>query len=65
MVDYDLYIEIKGIPTDRDYCKWKQFKFNLDIYDSQDLHNLIGVEIDNRNLIPEEFRNKHINLGLS
>lgn len=63
LVDYDLYIEIKGIPTDRDYCKWRQFKFDLDIYDSQDLHNLIGVKIDNRNLILEEFRTKHLDIG--
>jgi len=61
--DYNLYIEIKGLPSDRDYCKWEQFTENLDIYDSYDLYNLgILQEYDNRLLIKEKFRFKHINL---
>lgn len=66
LIDYNIYIEIKAIPTLKDFEKWKQFEYDLDIYDSLDLHNLgLDIPIDNRNLIPEEFRNKHINLGLS
>ena len=61
---YDLYIEIKGLPIERDYCKWKQFQNKLDIYDSYDLYNLgIIKNFDKRQLISDEFRNKHINLG--
>ncbi len=63
---HKLYIEIKAIPSDRDYEKWRQFKYDLDIYDSLDLNNLgLSISIDRRNLIPEEFRHKHITLGLS
>lgn len=62
--EYDLYIEIKGIPNERDYCKWKQFDGNLDIYDSLDLFNLgIINSFDKRYIINEEYRSKHINLG--
>lgn len=61
--DYNLYIEIKGIPSDRDYCKWEQFTEKLDIYDSYDLYNLGILDgYDNRLLIKENFRLKHINL---
>ena len=62
--EYDLYIEIKGLPTERDYEKWKQFNGNLDVYDSKDLFDLgIINTFDNRYLVNEEFRKKHINLG--
>lgn len=61
---YDLYIEIKGLPNDRDYHKWEQFPGNLDIYDSLDLFNLgIINSFDKRHFITEEYRSKHINLG--
>lgn len=59
--EYDLYIEIKGQPNERDYEKWNQFTEKLDIYDSKDLYELgILNKYDLRNLIKEEFRNKHI-----
>lgn len=59
--EYDLYIEIKGSPNERDYEKWKQFPKKLNIYDSEDLYKLGLVKaIDNRNLITEEFKYKHV-----
>ena len=62
--DYNLYIEIKGIPTERDYAKWEQFTEQLDIYDNEDLYNLgIINEIDKRHLINENFKFKHLKLG--
>ncbi len=59
--EYNLYIEIKGQPNERDYEKWNQFTEKLDIYDSKDLYELgILNKYDSRKLIKEEFRNKHI-----
>ena len=61
---YNLYIEIKGLPNERDYAKWSQFTEVLDIYDSKDLVKLgIIDKIDIRNLVNENFRYKHIDLG--
>ena len=62
--EYNLYIEIKGIPSERDYAKWSQFPENLDIYDSEDLYNLgLSIKIDKRNLVNENFKRKHLKLG--
>lgn len=62
--EYNLYIEIKGIPSERDYAKWSQFPENLDIYDSEDLYNLgLSINIDKRNLVNENFKRKHLKLG--
>jgi hypothetical protein len=40
LIDSSEYIEIKGYPTDRDFCKWDQFPFELKIITGKDLHNL-------------------------
>lgn len=62
--DYDLYIEIKGLYTDKDICKWESFTKNIDIYDSKDLYELKILEsFDKRNLIPNELRKKHLDLS--
>ena len=61
--EYNLYIEIKGIPSERDYEKWNQFTGNLDIYDGEDLFKLnILNSFDKRYIIKEEFKFKHIKL---
>ena len=62
--EYNLYIEIKGIPGDKDYAKWKQFPEQLDIYDMEDLYKLrIFKNFDTRILVKEEFKRKHIDLN--
>ena len=61
--DFDLYIEIKGFFSNKDINKWEQFTKNLDIYDSKDLYELRILEsFDKRNLIPDKFRKKHLDL---
>lgn len=62
---YNLYIEIKGYPTLRDFCKWEQFIDNLDIYFGDDLYNLGIIESykDIYNNIDNKFRIKHLNIG--
>ena len=64
--DYDLYIEIKGMPTEKDFAKWREFRkySKLDIWFGDEIANL-GIDIDYKdvyNNIPEEFRRKHIDL---
>jgi hypothetical protein len=44
--DWDSYIEIKGYETDLDRCKWKQFKYNLLIWNKQKLKELNILNID-------------------
>lgn len=63
--DYNLYIEIKGYPTQRDFCKWEQFTDNLDIYFGDDLYKLgiIDSYKDKYKNIDNKFRIKHINIG--
>jgi hypothetical protein len=62
--DYDLYIEIKGYFSEKDINKWEQFTKNIDIYDSKDLYDLQIIEsFDKRNLIPDKFREKHLDLS--
>lgn len=62
--DYDLYIEVKGYFSDKDINKWEQFTKNIDIYDSKDLYDLQIIEsFDKRNLIPDKFRQKHLDLS--
>lgn len=62
--DYNLYIEIKGIPVDKDYAKWEQFPEQLDIYDMEDLYKLgIFKSFDTRILVKEEYKRKHIDLN--
>lgn len=69
LVDYDIYIEVKGCITEKDFAKWEQFPKNkkLDIYFGDDFANL--------NIIPdaktkackdiliriEKYKNKHLN----
>lgn len=64
--DYDLYIEIKGYPTERDFAKWNSFPNDkkLDVYFGDELLKLnIVDEIKNvYNDIPQKYRNKHIEL---
>ena len=47
LVDYDLYIEVKGCITDKDFAKWDQFPKDkkLDIYFGDDFSRL--------NIIPD------------
>lgn len=62
--DYDLYIEIKGLPIDKDYIKWEQFEHKLDIYDGEDLCKLgINAKYNSNSLIKEEYKRKHIDLN--
>ena len=62
--EYNLYIEIKGYPTKRDFCKWEQFTDNLDIYFGDDLYNLGIIESykDRYKLVDKKFRIKKIQL---
>lgn len=63
--DYNLYIEIKGYPTQRDFCKWEQFTDNLDIYFGDDLYNL-GIIKSYKDIyknIDNKFRIKHLDIG--
>lgn len=63
--DYDVYIEIKGLPTERDYAKWSQFPYKIDIYDSKDLYELgLLTKYDDRSLVNEKFRKKNISLKM-
>ncbi len=64
--DFDLYIEIKGYPTDRDIIKWETLKksHKLDIYFGDELNSL-GLVDEFKNIydsVPEKFRNKHLDL---
>lgn len=62
--EYNLYIEIKGVPVDKDYAKWSQFPEQLDIYDMEDLYKLgIFKSFDTRILVKEEYKTKHIDLN--
>lgn len=62
--EYNLYIEIKGYPTKRDFYKWEQFTDNLDVYFGDDLYNLGIIESykDIYKLIDKKFRIKHIEI---
>ena len=62
--EYNLYIEIKGYPTKRDFSKWEQFTDNLDIYFGDDLYNLgiIDSYKDRYKSVDKKFRIKHINI---
>lgn len=62
--EYNLYIEIKGYPTKRDFSKWNQFTEDLDIYFGDDLYNL-GIIDSYKNkyeLIEEKFKIKHLKI---
>ena len=62
--EYNLYIEIKGYPTSRDFSKWEQFPNDLDIYFGDDLYNLGIIESYKKcyNLVDNKFRIKHIQI---
>jgi len=62
--EYNLYIEIKGYPTKRDFSKWEQFTDNLDIYFGDDLYNLgiIDSYKDRYKSVDKKFRIKHIEI---
>lgn len=67
LLDYDLYIEIKGYCTEKDKAKWDQFDKKLDIYFLRDLKELdidyFKHIVDNR--FDEElnkYSNKHLDL---
>ena len=62
--EYNLYIEIKGYPTKRDFSKWEQFTDNLDIYFGDDLYNLgiIASYKDIYKIIDKKFRIKHFKI---
>lgn len=38
--DWNTYVEVKGYKTDLDEIKWKQFQYNLEIWDSKKLKEL-------------------------
>jgi hypothetical protein len=61
---FDLYIEIKGYPTDKDFLKWEHFPKDktLDIYFGDDLSSLgiIDKYSDVYNNVDVKFREKHI-----
>ena len=63
--DYNLYIEIKGYPTNKDFAKWEQFNNNLDIYFGDDLYKL-GIIESYKNVYNNvnKFRYKHLLLGV-
>ena len=62
--EYNLYIEIKGYPTFKDFSKWEQFTDNLDIYFGDDLYNLgiIDSYKDIYKIIDKKFRIKHFKI---
>ena len=66
LTDLDIYIEVKGYPTEKDYAKWNQFPDNLtlDIYFGDELlyYNIITEAKNVYSNVPEKFRNKHLNL---
>lgn len=61
---FNLYIEIKGYPTNKDFLKWNQFPKDkkLDIYFGDDLSNLgiINDYKDVYNNIDNKFREKNV-----
>lgn len=63
---FNLYIEIKGYPTNKDFLKWSQFPKDkkLDIYFGDDLSNLgiINDYKDVYNNIDNKFREKNVKL---
>lgn len=61
---FNLYVEIKGYPTNKDFLKWNKFPKDkkLDIYFGDDLYNL-GIIDDYKdvyNNIDNKFREKNI-----
>ena len=40
MTDKDLYLEVKGLETEKDREKWKQFPFKLAIINKEYIFNL-------------------------
>jgi hypothetical protein len=40
LMDYEIYVEVKGYETDRDREKWKQFPFKLHIVKKQEIQDL-------------------------
>lgn len=64
--DYDLYIEIKGYPTSRDFAKWDSFPEDckLDILFGDDLKNM-NLVCDIKDVykdVPEKYRKKHTDI---
>lgn len=66
LTDLDIYIEVKGYPTEKDYAKWNQFPNNLklDIYFGDELlyYNIITEAKNVYSNVPEKFRKKYLNL---
>lgn len=50
LIDFNEYIEIKGYPTDRDFCKWDQFPFELKIITGKYLYE-IGLINEYRSIL--------------
>lgn len=61
---YNLYIEIKGYPVEKDFIKWDFCKSKLDIYFGDDLvkYNIIESCKDVYENIPQKYRNKIFNV---
>lgn len=64
--DYDLYIEIKGCPTEKDFAKWSCFPSNkkLDIYFGDELVEMKIVEVARKvyDKVDSKFRKKHLKI---
>lgn len=65
--EYDLYIEIKGYPTEKDFIKWNNFPKDkqLDIYFGDELkqYNIVSeIKESVYQNIPEIYRYKHIQI---
>lgn len=46
LLDYDVYIEVKGMKTDKDEAKWKQFSKTLYVIDKDAIKDLNNFFID-------------------
>lgn len=64
--DFDLYIEIKGCPTEKDFAKWNCFPSDkkLDIYFGDELVDMKIVDLarDVYTKVDPKFRKKHIKI---
>lgn len=63
---HDIYIEIKGYPTERDFHKWSQFPITekLDIYFGDELYDM-GIINEYKNVyesIPHTYRYKNFQI---
>jgi hypothetical protein len=60
LLEDNVYIEIKGYPTDKDFAKWDQFPMNIRILNGYDLHSQ-GI-ISSYRRVNREYKGKSWNL---